>query len=58
MTDHEVEKKLGREIAAGVRVINHDAFSPAALVERGEVDGMPVTVNRACVECGLVHGDA
>lgn len=54
MRPAEIERKLGAETARSVRVVNHDAFNSEQLVDMGTVDGMPVIVNRLCVECDLL----
>ena len=50
----EVERLLGREIAARSRVVNHLAKDDAAMTLVGEIgDGVPAYVNRHYVAAGL-----
>lgn len=51
ITEEETIAKLGAEVAGRYRVINHD---PADVVSLGEVDGVPLLVNRLCAEADLV----
>ncbi|MBS1912054.1 MAG: DUF2088 domain-containing protein [Bacteroidetes bacterium] len=54
MTDAECIAKLGAELAATMRIVHHDAMVPEGLLELGDVQGIPVVVNRLCVEAGLL----
>jgi lactate racemase len=50
-TEPELRAMVGDGIYDRYRIINHDAFNPAALVRVGEsLDGRPVLLNRAYVE--------
>jgi nickel-dependent lactate racemase len=51
ITEEEKDTKLGAEIAARYRVVSHN---PADVVSLGEVDGVPLLVNRLCVEADLL----
>lgn len=53
-THRERVEKLGDEIAARYRVVDHDAFDGDRLVNLGTIDGIPVIVNRLCVEADLL----
>ncbi len=54
MTYQERVAKLGRDLVERLTIIDHDAVGSDRLVHVGEVDGIPVVVNRACVECDLL----
>lgn len=54
MSESEKIAKLGNEIVERVRVINHNALDERGLVKLGEIDGIPVIVNRLCVESELL----
>jgi len=54
MTLEEIERKVGREIAGSLRVVNHDAFNRNGVHYLGDVAGMPVEAHRLCVECDLL----
>ena len=54
MTDAERVAKLGPELAASLRVIDHDALDAASLVDLGSIDGIPVVASRLCVEADLL----
>ncbi len=54
MTSVEREVKLGRELAARARVVDHHALDPASLVHLDDVDGLPVVVDRLCVETDVL----
>ena len=50
-TPAEIRSMVGEAVAAGYRVVNHDAFDPAALALAGTgEDGHPVFLNRDYVE--------
>jgi nickel-dependent lactate racemase len=53
-THEERVAKLGPEIASAYRIIDHTALDPAELVDLGAIDGLPVVVNRRCVEADLL----
>jgi nickel-dependent lactate racemase len=53
-TPAERVAKLGQEIAGRYRIVDHDALDADELVELGTVDGLPVVVNRLCVEADLL----
>jgi nickel-dependent lactate racemase len=46
--------KLGPDIVARYRIVDHNALDPDALVDHGVIDGIPLVVNRQCVECDLL----
>lgn len=54
MTPAERIAKLGAELAAHPRIADHNALDAAGLVDLGAVDGVPVVVNRLCVETDLL----
>ncbi len=54
MTDEELRKKLGSEIAEAVTVLNHDATDSDTLVTAGVIDDIPVVFNRRCSESDVV----
>jgi len=57
MTREEMALKLGEEVMSRVRVSNHRAFDPAALVDLGIMpSGVSVQVNRTVWEADLVLG--
>jgi nickel-dependent lactate racemase len=51
LSNEEVVAKLGEAVASRYRVINHDL---AEAVSVGEMDGVPLLVNRLCVEADLL----
>lgn len=51
ISQEETIAKLGAAIAGRYRVVSHD---PADVVSLGEVDGVPLQVNRLCAEADLV----
>ncbi len=53
-TDAEKREKLGAEIAARYRVVDHDASSPDLLTVPGGLDGHPFRLNRLVVEADLL----
>jgi lactate racemase len=53
MTGAERLAKLGPELARSMRIVDHDALG-GDLVDLGMIDGMPVLVNRLCVEADLL----
>jgi nickel-dependent lactate racemase len=54
ITRDEQLAKLGAEIAGKVRIVSHDALDSNELVDLGEIDGLPVVVNRRCIETDLL----
>lgn len=54
MTPAEVRKKVGEEIAATVRIINHEATAAHQIIELGRINGIPVTVNQLCHHANLL----
>lgn len=46
--------KLGAAICAEYAIVDHDASDPTQLVDLGEVNDIPVVVNRRCVEADLL----
>ncbi|MGQ9550179.1 MAG: lactate racemase domain-containing protein [Roseiflexus sp.] len=46
--------KLGPAIVARYRIVDHNALDPDELVDLGIIDGIPLVVNRRCVECDLL----
>jgi len=54
MTDAERRAKLGADLAAAMRIRDHDALDPAGLVDLGSIDGIPVITNRICAEADLL----
>jgi nickel-dependent lactate racemase len=57
MNREEIERKIGREIAARFRVLNHDHRDLDNLVDLGTTpSGIPITVNRRVAEADLVIG--
>jgi nickel-dependent lactate racemase len=54
MTADERVTKLGAALAGWTRIVNHRAQDPAALVHLGEIDGLPVVVDRQCVETDVL----
>ncbi len=54
MSSEEAGEKFGEENLDGVSFINHNAVDPDQIVELGEIDGIPVTVNRRCIEADLL----
>ncbi len=54
MTPAERLAKLGPSIHPDVAFVNHQPLEPAELVDLGEIDGLPVVVNRRCVEADLL----
>jgi len=54
MTQAERRAKLGPEIVEQVEIVNHDALDPDGLAHLGDVAGIPVVVNRCCVETDLL----
>ena len=53
-TEAERRAKLGAEIASTVRIVDHAATDRHQLAELGTIDGIPVVVNRLCVETDLL----
>ena len=54
MKEEEAEAKFGKENLEGILFINHDATDPDLIMHLGEIDGIPVTVNRHCLEADLL----
>lgn len=54
MTRDEQVTKLGADIVGRFTIIDHNALDADRLVDLGEVNGIPVVVNSACVECDLL----
>ena len=53
-TDAELVEMLGAEIVSGYRVVNHDAFDRASLVQSADVEPhVPVWLNREWVDADL-----
>lgn len=53
-SEAERRAKLGDELAGSMRIVDHSASDRSGLVELGTIDGIPVVVNRLCVEADLV----
>lgn len=57
MTERELEQKFGKQVRRRIRVVNHDAFDPDALVDLGTTpSGVSVQVSRRVMEADLVVG--
>lgn len=57
MTPAEIQAKVGGEVAHRYRVVNHDAYDDANLVDLGRTkNGTPILVNRLVAEADLVIG--
>jgi len=57
MTQDEIRAKVGAEVMAQYKVVNHDAFDRSNLVDVGKTkNGTPIVVNRLVVESDLVLG--
>lgn len=54
MTDDERIAKLGEEIVQRIEIVDHNALDPAELIDLGAADGIPIIVNRRCVEADLL----
>lgn len=54
MTEAERRAKLGVELATTMEIRDHDAIDPAALVDLGSIDAIPVVTNRICAEADLL----
>lgn len=54
MTPQERVAKLGPDLAQRARVVDHNALTPTGLAHLGDVNGLPVVVNRYCVETDLL----
>ena len=52
-TRDELIEMFGAEIVGHNRIVIHDAFDASALVSLGEVDGIPVWLNRTWVEADV-----
>ncbi|ABU58778.1 lactate racemase domain-containing protein [Roseiflexus castenholzii] len=46
--------KLGTAIVSRYRIIDHNALDPGGLVDLGTIDGIPLLINRLCVETDLL----
>ncbi|MCS6940902.1 MAG: lactate racemase domain-containing protein [Roseiflexus sp.] len=46
--------KLGAAIVARYRIIDHNALNPGDLVDLGTIDGIPLVINRHCLETDLL----
>lgn len=46
--------KLGPRLLERLHIVDHQAMDPGELVNLGEIDGLPVVVNRRCVETDLL----
>ncbi|MBU1904110.1 MAG: nickel-dependent lactate racemase [Proteobacteria bacterium] len=54
-TPQEKRIKLGEEVVARYRVVDHDAQDPAGLVDLGKTEsGIPLTINRLAYEADLL----
>jgi lactate racemase len=53
-TDAERRKKLGDAIVESVKIVDHVATDPSQLVDLGTIEGIPVVVNRLCIETDLL----
>jgi nickel-dependent lactate racemase len=54
MSAGERVAKLGAALAGRAKIVDHLAQDPAALVHLGEIDGLPVVVDRQCVETDVL----
>ena len=54
MTADERVAKLGAALAGRARIVDHRAQDPEAFVRLGEVDGLPVVVDRQCVDTDVL----
>src|SRR5689334_2036564 len=54
MTHPERLAKLGADLVHRARIVDHNALDASSLVHLGEVDGLPVVVDRKCVEADLL----
>lgn len=54
MTAEERRQKLGPDLAGRLRIVDHQPQEPAALADLGPIDGLPVVVNRLCLEADLL----
>ncbi len=54
MTDAERRGKLGADVVRRIRVVDHRATDAASLVDLGAIGGIPLVVNRLCVETDLL----
>jgi nickel-dependent lactate racemase len=46
--------KLGQQLPERLRIVDHQAMNLDELVDLGDIDGLPVMVNRRCVETDLL----
>ncbi len=54
MTSSERIAKLGVDLAGRARIVDHRALDPEALITVGEAAGLPIVVDRLCVETDLL----
>jgi len=55
MTEDEIRAKTG-ELAGRIEVVQHDCLNSDCLYRAGEIDGMPVWLNRSLRDAGTVIG--
>lgn len=53
-TSAERLAKLGAAIVSRYRIIDHNALDPGGLIDLGNVNGIPLVVNRHCIETDLL----
>ncbi len=53
-TSAERLAKLGAAIVSRYRIIDHNALDPDGLIDLGNVNGIPLVVNRHCIETDLL----
>ncbi len=46
--------KLGPELVEQLAIVDNQAMNPAELIDLGEINGLPVVVNRRCLETDLL----
>jgi lactate racemase len=57
MTEEEIRRHFGAEIAGELRISNHEFSDPAMVLDYGSTDdGTPITVNRRVAESDFVIG--
>jgi nickel-dependent lactate racemase len=54
MSASERAAKLGTHLAESMRIMDHNALDPNALIQLGDVNGLPVSIDRACIETDLL----
>lgn len=54
MTAEERVTKLGAALAGRAKIVDHRAQDAEALIQLGEIDGLPVVVDRACVDTDVL----